>query len=734
MDDRLLQSIRRHLQQTETQERIRGYIQRASAKLTVTIGEAAQLFDFTENQLRDWEERGLLRPLRAISGQRRYPRTELEKLAIIRDLIDAGYPLSAIPLDVEDLWQMLKRSVAADESVRLAPAGRLPPGGMPLDRRVAETDSALLWRYFASQALHHALLLLCDEVARGSVAILLPRGRERRPDGHYQPEQLAAIGESLVGWLSYGRAFHLLLEASPSFEYPTDFRIQPLQADDELYPEDPTLIIVPRQMRSLNLSRVAVRTIRRLLAPIYACASQWPIYFAPDLRNWLYPARSFPRGIDPEDSILNGLMELIITLGGRSAQERDRWHCCCLLLPEDPTQPPAQQALLVEAASSNSPHRPGQSRLPPNEGYLYFRALQSRSLLYRRRLASRDTLGSSLAAAQFGISGSALALPIMGENGAALGVLYVLSLEPDAFSEEDLRLLRVMGHMIEDLLMIYRARLTAMRGLESVLTTPELIDDSFGYFLSENDFVRDIESLLASLLQSDEQPLAALERPSLPGGSAAETSASREAVPAVLAPTQGPAQEEALSPAETLSIIALDIDNQSQIIRRYGELALRNLTQAIGQRIQRQLVDGRLYHIYGGRFYLLLNDISLARARQIAQTLRLSLRRSYRVELTQRSLWQSEPSDTGVELGEISVSLGVTLYPRTKLIDLLQRYASAPASPLAEVRALIMSDLDQALDLGREEGGNIVISWDPQAEDRGPHVRRFIRLDASEGA
>ncbi|WP_297162680.1 MerR family transcriptional regulator [Thermogemmatispora sp.] len=744
MDDRMLQSIRKHLQQPETWGRIRGYLQLVSEKLTVTIGEAAQLFDFTENQLRDWEERGLLRPLRSRpnTGQRRYPPAELEKLAIIRDLINAGYPPGAIPLNIAELWHSLgPASLNGEGSAMVTSQPASAP--LPLDRRIAQTDSAVFWRYFASQALHHALLLLCEDLSRSHAAILLPR---HAPDDSLLrqpllPEELARVGESLIGWLSHGRTLHLFLDASPSFEYPSDFRIQPLLAEGEAYPADPTLLIVPRQMHPLNLHRSLVHTVRRLLSPLYACAEQWSIYFAPDLRNWLYPARAFPRGIDPSDSLLNGLMDLIIALGGQTPTGSDRWHCCCLLMPEDPSAPPGQQVLMVMACSRNSPHRAGQSRIFPNESYLYFRALRSPYLLYRPRLAIRDSSGLSQWPEHFGSGGSAVAIPIGCQAGPALGVLYVFALAQEAFSADDLRLLRLMSLIVEDLLLLYRARLEAMQGLEQLVRAPEVVNDSFINFLSENEFVRDLEALLARLQQQSVftgEGTAELEtggrgsrqgEEHVTGGEPDRSSAA--AAGAESAELLYPFPLREAGELETLSIIALDIDNQSQIVRRYGELALRNLTQAIGQRIQRQLVDCRLYHIYGGRFYLLLKNVSLERARQIAQTLRLALKRPYRVELLQQSVWQLEPPETSVELPDVSVRLGVTLYLRAKLVELLQRYASAPTSTLAEVRSLIISDLDQALGLGQEEGGDCVISWDPQAEDRGPHVRRFIRLDAA---
>ena len=39
-------------------------MERVHEEATVTIGRAAELFGFSENQLRDWENRGFLNPRR----------------------------------------------------------------------------------------------------------------------------------------------------------------------------------------------------------------------------------------------------------------------------------------------------------------------------------------------------------------------------------------------------------------------------------------------------------------------------------------------------------------------------------------------------------------------------------------------------------------------------------------------------------------------------------------------
>ena len=99
MEDRN-QEIKKYLQREDVQARILQNIQRGRSEATVTISNAAHLFGFTENQLRDWDEKGLLKPQRPLqeltqdskgTKRRQYAAAELDKLAIIRELMDKGF-------------------------------------------------------------------------------------------------------------------------------------------------------------------------------------------------------------------------------------------------------------------------------------------------------------------------------------------------------------------------------------------------------------------------------------------------------------------------------------------------------------------------------------------------------------------------------------------------------------------------------------------------------------------
>ena len=85
--------IRQHFQNKEVQERVQRRMLDAHSKATVTISRAAGLFGFSESQLREWEKKGLLTSDRPSlsqdsKGHRQYSHDDLDKLALIKELID----------------------------------------------------------------------------------------------------------------------------------------------------------------------------------------------------------------------------------------------------------------------------------------------------------------------------------------------------------------------------------------------------------------------------------------------------------------------------------------------------------------------------------------------------------------------------------------------------------------------------------------------------------------------
>src|ERR1700731_1787357 len=115
MNEPNVERVRKHFQSKEVQDRIQKRMQDARSKATVTISRAAGLFGFSETQLREWERRGLLkvdRPAlsqesKTSTGHRQYSPDELDKLALIRELMDQNYGLHEIPQNIDAIWKQI---------------------------------------------------------------------------------------------------------------------------------------------------------------------------------------------------------------------------------------------------------------------------------------------------------------------------------------------------------------------------------------------------------------------------------------------------------------------------------------------------------------------------------------------------------------------------------------------------------------------------------------------------
>ena len=119
--EELIQRIRQHLQQLDVQKRIQESIRTVRANATVTTSGASRLLELGEQQLRDWEKRGLISTERSSTegkqtlGHRQFALAELEKLAVMKELIKEGHfapgDFENISTSIEGIW----REVAATE-------------------------------------------------------------------------------------------------------------------------------------------------------------------------------------------------------------------------------------------------------------------------------------------------------------------------------------------------------------------------------------------------------------------------------------------------------------------------------------------------------------------------------------------------------------------------------------------------------------------------------------------
>ncbi|WP_165423646.1 MerR family transcriptional regulator [Ktedonosporobacter rubrisoli] len=693
MDEYNLQRIQQYLRSKEVQERIQRNIQRSRIEATVTIGRAAQLFGFSESKLRELESLGLLNPLRKENkGQRQYTLNELDKLAIIRELLDAKYTAAEIPPDIEELWSNVhERDVSSPLSGFALPSSPAPssepPEILPINVRIEEARSLLFWRFFASHSLRLALLLISEYLPNNlPLGLILSLAHPTPALTLSSIQQLPQLGTSLLGWLSKSRSSHTLLTFSPFFQYSSDYTLLPLVPLHEETPLEPasdnTFLILERLDRrshALSLPSLVVSLLRRLLAPLYTQAALLVHSFGPTMNDLLLPATDLTNSANYHDLLLTGLADLLIELGGSTERDTPRWRFCLLLLPDTSLHPlPLQQQVLIaRAQSQRSPYIQGQSFFSPQklQTSLSIRAFQSGRIIYKPEVVANDR--TFVYREIEGEIRSNIAVPIGSETGHPLAVLYVASDEPQAFSLEDQRLLRLFARLIENVLRTSQAHLQMGSELRSLMRTPSVVDSFFGEFLSENEFLHDLEALLARLASAHD-------------------------------PCQAP--EDASEPIpEVISFIGLDLDEQESLASQYGDQIMRNLTRTLGHRIQELLAplitksfNCQLYYMHANRFYLILRDFSLEDAREKAERLRVSLDGSIAIK-------QTDLADNILILPHITVHLAVTSYTQAKLRAFLTEYAS-----LTEISTMLSQTLDVVLKLGTDEGGNTVVAWNPR--------------------
>jgi DNA-binding transcriptional MerR regulator/GGDEF domain-containing protein len=690
MDVRSKPTIQAHLRKEDVQERILQYIQKGRDEATVTISRAAELFGITENKLRDWEEYGILHPLRpgGPKGRRLYTPAELDKLAVIRELIDAGFPASDIPPDIYKQWLDIRAPQDVVNSTERLDFP-IPALEHSISQRISQGRATLFWRYFVSRALRLVLLLVSEDIPNTTAGLILPMGDGVDISVIQNMDDVPLLGESLIGWLSQSRSSHTLLTPRPSFQYSSDHRLERLQTWCNGAKTDKTLILIQRDAKKLTLSDALVQTIQRLLHPIYDNIQLTRSCFGPGMCDVLAPATDLDNKTNYEDVILTGLANMVIQLGGVTETGASRWHFSCIYLPSNAHSMLAlqQRSLVLQAQSDASPYTIGVTTHIPLEPFISscIRAFQSGHSIYQPDILSHDEYTTTRPNPESTIR-SRIAVPIDGYDGLAMGTLYVTSEYKSAFTDADQCILRIMGRLIQEVLETYRIRLHVSQNLRSLISNPHIVDPRFQNFLSEDNFIQHVEGLLTDIQTRMDDTL-----------------------------------------GEIISFLAVDIDNHSNLSNTYGDRIAHDLCYAVGLRIHSQLrafkkAEYGLYHICADRFYIWLNNMTLDQARTRAESLKQTLEGSYQIEPYHAQT--SHPATTDLSISIITISnltvrLGVTSFTYQKLKEILQRYSPETAVP--EVRKQIMGMFEEELAQGKRKGGNIVMSWDPA-------LQGFVRL------
>ncbi len=713
---------RQHLQRADAQERIRTSINSARTHATVTTSGAARLLELGEQQLRDWEKRGLISTTRPpvegkqTQGHRQFSLDELDRLAVIKELIDEGKftpgEFEHISNHIEEIWREVE-AMAQSQQIILKQQGQTGPqrAHLPIDTRIKEARLQLFWRFYVSRALHLALQLIREERPASTTALALPLALHAENLPVTSIENIDRLGESLIGWLGKSRSTETLLVPVPSFEVPTDYRIHPLivmerNQPQEERPLDQTHIIVRRDSNPLSLRPAVVDTIRRLIRPIYEKAELTRDTFGPGMRDELVATTELDNTTHHPDIILNGMAEMIVEAGGMRDQKQ-HWRFCCILLPNNLALPMQNRTLVVRAQSQHSPHTIGIASVPPYMNSLSMHAYQSGQVCYRDSILPDDSV-----IAFHDVEGtvkSAIAIPVGAEFGEPAAVLYLVSVYEGAFSQRtDRLLLRLLSRMVGEAVRTYQARLQEAARLGSILSVPDRVDELVGVFYNENTFIHDLEKYLLGFKATQ----ALLHHSVLPTASPADRAYG--------------ASQEAQPEQHIISLIGIDVDHLSALALKYGDTAVRNLCREIGFRLDGEMKSTfvkypgcHFYRIYGDCFYVLLKNMPYEQVLKKAVLLKKSLDGTYRVNLLQSSATQQSASGTLQEV-EITVRLAVSSYNDQTLAGL---FASYPDDIVVDsVREMIDSAIMTELKKGMSAGGDRIRAWNPETRAYQPYA------------
>jgi DNA-binding transcriptional MerR regulator len=700
-------SIKEYLRQPDTQKKIQRKIIEARSAATVTITRAADLFGFSDTQLRDWDKLGFVRPPRSDGDKqedkkhRQYSRAELDVLAAIRILRDGGYSITEIRQNIEvirDIADQLGHEVftlpeESGRKLQIVETTQERASMLPIDQLLDNADNELFWRFYAANALRLSLSLLAEYNPNTIIGLFMPLGSNVPPS--VTTANIADLGECLIGWLRPNFSFYLLYDPLPAFEVHTDFRMHPLQTMKNGFVQDETRcdntwIVVQRRAGQFNISSQVLTISQRLLAALYERKQEWLPSFVAGQRGYSFPIVDFvPEAADdPTKRMhLTHLADLAVSLG------RDKsWRFACILEPHNSQLPVSEHQLILQATSENAPKaykdKESKTIISPTDTVISvsMRAYQSGRICYRHRAVAQD---KSIFNYDLELPiGSCIAVPIGGEEAKPLGVMYLVSSQQNAFDENDQRVLRMIARMVQELLLTFQTRIKVAEQLKQLIDNPALADPAYKPFLSETDFVADMEILLADVskredLKANLQPILELPTPA----------AQREAV------------YPSYSGTDIVSFYCIDVNDQTRLTQKYGEIMTRNLSREFGRRIEVNLKtlfttsDLKLYHAYVDRFYIRLGGIPLEEAKSKIWSLKDALElKPYLVNALRFTTEQRTPSEMLIQ-ETVSVRIGVNSYPYLKLLELMQRPDNQPYST-SSVTALILNDFSGLLRKG----------------------------------
>lgn len=688
-ENKKVQRIEEHLRAPEAQDRINRRIQLARSQATVSISRAASLFEVSEQQLRDWTARGLLKAERSpapfrqdgkqVTGHRQYTLNELDKLAIIKELIDAGdFTLGEIPSTLAEIWLSIQQQ--KEQRLKQQEQPETLADSLSFAESMETAKEKHFLRSFVPHILRLCLTLLSKDITTTSIGLALPL---HTGTAH----QFGQEETALVGWLNQDPAassFYTIWTSLAPLHKSHDYNLQALHSGNETNNQEPILLILPRGNEQILPGTEFVETMYSLLTPLYTQPEKLRSCFAGGTYDVCEIVPLLTTTMAYADLMLSEIADMIIDMGGK-VNGQNRWLFSCILLPDEPIMPLQKTALSVKANSKFSPYKKRLVSVLPDQDFnsLSLRAFQSGNIVYRSGPSLEDT---RIAFREMEPTvHSAIAVPLGSENGEPVAVLYVTSNEQNAFLEKDRRLLRLIGKIVEEVLKTYAMRRQEANELSNLMLDPDNVDTLLGNFLSENQFNQDMKDVLKifrSHLEKEQTHTAPL-----------------------------------LNDEETLSFIAIDIDNQGSLLAKYGNQFGRNLCKEVGQRILGEIQsmfkkyrDCRCFYMGADRFYIMLNGITFEQVKSKARQLKRSLDGSYKVSILQSTgIYSLLPGTLHEET--ITVRLAISSYTQQTIEELLRLRTDQ------EVLLMIDYALDTELKKGMERGGNVIRYYDLEKKE-----------------
>lgn len=681
----LLDEMLAALQKPEVKTRLQERQITLQENLRTSIGPIAKALGVKEQQVRYWATQNALVSESGVSvkqeGQRRYDLSDLKKLVLIEELLRQGYALNDIAASMQEIYRLF-------ESTPVSLNHASPGFTQSIDERINRAEKGIFWRLFIPQTLYFALSLIFEAPPLESAGLFLPLYRTIPPasfNPQGEPLDVGALEKTLVGWHERDHPFYAFFSTSGvRLDYTDRYSI--IALDKLVSLDTPTGAFLVAEHKivaekltkpeylTLPLTSLALKTAQRLLSLLQETHVEWSPWLQSGADYMGHLVVDFTMASSLGDALLTKIAEIMVRAGGLDQQGKaPKWRFAAILLPKNPAAPLHQQELVVQAQSVKSPHKTGVTALKPdpqNPISLSQRAHHTGQIFYRSEITPEDE--AIFAHKLEGNIRSAISVPVEGEEGRSLGAIYIASDEPEAFSEDDQRLLRVFGKMIGEVVLTYHARRLAGETLRGMVRNPQIVDKALEDFSSANAFISRLEEVLERIHAGGQLP-------------------------------------------ERLSFLAIDIDRHTREADKFGDWAASNLIWEIGHEIQelfrvhsRTPGDLILYRIYADRFYVLLHDISLEQARTLAENLKRSLTHPYRIKAA--SGGTREDNENKILLDEVTVRLGVTSYDLERLQSFLNL---SPEPVVPSVRALLTRALDQTLMMGKNLGGNCIITWDP---------------------